>query len=142
MKNQVLSINQMQELKELGINTSKASMCWSKFKYDSNFIIQAMSKNMFEEEIRNLDLIYTPYDYTIIPTFTLQDILEILPREIKPFEDCKSWKKVWLRLLPYAGNRWCVLYENPDEVLYRSDSENPLESAFNMLKWCKQNNYI
>lgn len=31
MKNQVLSINQMQHLKELGLDTSKASMCWLQF---------------------------------------------------------------------------------------------------------------
>lgn len=28
MKNQVLSIEQMQRLKELGVDTSKASCCW------------------------------------------------------------------------------------------------------------------
>ena len=132
MKNQVLSINQMQELKELGIDTSKASMCWLETFYTDR-------TKKFEPEVCNEN---QRFDEWCLPAFTLQDILEILPREIKPFEGCKSWKKVWLRLLPYAGNRWCVLYENPDEVFYRSNGENPLEAAFNMLKWCKQNNYI
>lgn len=135
MKNQVLSIKQMQELKELGIDTSKASMCWigctdgnDVYPYNSTF------KDIFESHKETIPSVLTP-------TFTLQDILEILPREIKPFKGCKSWK-VWLRLLPYVGNRWCVLYENPDEIFYKSEGENPLEAAFNILKWCKQNNYI
>lgn len=135
MKNQVLSINQMQELINLGIDTSKASMCWSKFKYDSNFTIQAMSKNMFEEEIRNLDLIYTPYDYIIIPTFTLQDILEILPK-IKHY--------YYPNLRQVNNISWQIIYKSKLGELewIAKYGKTSIEAAFNMLKWCKQNNYI
>lgn len=35
MKNQTLSIERMLHLKKLGVDTSKASMCWLKAKKDS-----------------------------------------------------------------------------------------------------------
>lgn len=116
----------MQALIDMGIDTSKASMCW---------IIE-------EDGNHNLTFNRPIGDKPLLPTFTLQDILEMLPRELKPFAGNKSWKKVWPRLLPYAGDRWCMEYENPDELFYQSDGDNPLDAAFNMLKLCKENKHI
>lgn len=82
MNRQVLSIKQMQHLKELGLDTSKASMCWLKDLTKELAKGEAidMSKGWF------LDF-HEPsfYKYgwlAVIPTFTLQDILDLLPKEI------------------------------------------------------------
>lgn len=66
MKEQVLSIEQMQELIKLGINVSKASMCWN--TYDSFLIANDSDlKDAFN---------YSDDDW--VPTFTLQDIMTLL----------------------------------------------------------------
>lgn len=128
MKEQVLSIEQMQELIKLGIDTSKASMCWN--TYDSFLIANDSDlKDAFHYSEDNW-----------IPIFTLQDILEILPKII--LGSTKQMKTVEFKL---------SIREN--KIYYMQDSFNQqwlkciygntiLEAAFNMLKWCKQSNYI
>ena len=70
MENQVLSIEQMKHLQELGINTSKASMCWT---LDCNY-----ARRLVVHSVLSYDMTVK----TAIPTFTLQDILELLPYKI------------------------------------------------------------
>ena len=71
MEKQVLSIEQMQKLKELGVDTSKASMAWVKTKYapDANYDLGVYSSSLIQL-------------YDVIPTFTLQDIIELMPEQI------------------------------------------------------------
>lgn len=133
MKDQVLTIEQMQELINLGLDTSKAEFYW--FQDVSWELPRVMEKDILGEELK-----MKPEKCT--PTFSLEDILKMLPRELKPFEGRKAWKKVWLKLSPYAGDRWEVTYENPDELFYRGDGITPQEAAFEMLKYLKKNNYI
>ena len=116
MDKQVLSIEQMQELEKLGIDTTKASMCWN--TYDS-FLIANNSdlKNAFN---------YSDDDW--VPTFTLQDILEMLPKMIH---------NEFLELI-ISVEYYICRYKNVCNL----GGDNPLEAAFNMLIWCKQNNYI
>lgn len=121
MKNQVLSIEQMQKLEELGVDISKASMCWigcadanDVYPYNSTF------KDIFENQKETLPSVLTP-------TFTLQDILEILPKNSL-----------------YSNKHIFVLYLLNDDfsILQEKSGKTPIEAAFNMLKWSKQNNYI
>ena len=80
MKDRVLSIEQMQELKELGIDITSASMKWApKVRWD---------ENSEKREVYGyiLDINYTPVGAPFwetedgkdtIPTFTLQDIIDL-----------------------------------------------------------------
>ena len=71
MSKQCLDIEQMRHLHELGINSSKASMCWAKFDGEQGYnILLPKDEELFEA------LVVINY----IPTFTLQDILDILPK--------------------------------------------------------------
>lgn len=129
MKDQVLSIEQMQELEDIGIDVSKASMFWYK-------------NNKFKQLIPCSDR-DTIKDWTnqhgencVIPTFTLQDILEILPKVITTESD---------NFELYLNTFQCYThYRDPkhDKSLNAEYGNSILEAAFNMLKWCKQNNYI
>ena len=125
MNNQVLSIEQMRELKELGIDTSKVSMCW------------------FIGVTPDLLPIYSPTEYVenkYIPTFTLQDILEILPKSI--LGSTKQIKTVEFKLT-IRENKIFYMQNSFDQQWLKCIYGNTLlEAAFNMLKWCKQNNYI
>lgn len=112
MNKQVLSAEQMQELIELGIDVSKASMYWvESFYFDEK-------NNNKRIIMQSVSLIPTT---DAIPTFTLQDILEMLPDYywIEKFSNIYKIKDV-------DGDTYF-------------ESKSLLEAAFNMLKWCKQN---
>lgn len=109
MKNQVLSIEQMQELIELGIDTSKASMYIS----DDG------------ELISNVKICELGLDWT--PTFTLQDILEMLP------------KPCYINCIDNDFYQCEITTENGSAS---TNGTLPLKAAFNMLKWCKTSNKL
>ena len=138
MKNQVLSINQMQHLKELGLDTSKASMCW----------LKDLTKEIAEEkeidmttgwnlDFNNLD--FYKYEWMVgVPTFTLQDILELLPKEIS--RDGCTWSASLY--IDYENNR--IAYGNTDrcgfEVFLETKIEkNLIDAAYQTLCWLKEN---
>ena len=124
MKEQVLLVEQMQELIDMGIDVSKASMCWigcsdgnDVFPYNSTF------KEIFDNHKDTIPQVLTP-------TFTLQDILSKLPR---------AWE-----IGAYNANRNTITVFLDDETrhCHQEVADSLLKAAFNMLKWCKQNNYI
>lgn len=69
MSKQVLDISQMQHLKELGVDTRTASLCW--VCLNSEPYMSFYNKD------------YPQDDTKVIPSFTLQDILDLLPKEIE-----------------------------------------------------------
>lgn len=120
MNNQVLSIEQCKELVSKGIDMSNASMCY------------------FIGAIEELLPIYGPVEYSeneYVPTFTLQDILEMLP----------SYKITYDKYTRDI-DRYEIRIDIPEGQHYithiAQSSESLLEAAFKMLKWCKQYNYI
>ena len=127
MKEQVLSVSQMEELVNLGIDVSKASMCWIVTRSGVQFLIPNKKDSILEDILENEYLIDS---YT--PTFTLQDILEMLPDIIVNHEV----------YIPVIQKNFCKYVHNDNPILHLEVANNTIEAAFNMLKWCKQNNYI
>ena len=106
----VLTKEQCLELVELGIDFSKATV----FLYsDGSVYMPADWENTFG----------------LIPTFTLQDILEMLP----------SYKITYDK---YTNNRdkYEIRVDIPEDQHYTThiaqSSKSLLEASFNMLKWC------
>ena len=138
MNEQVLTIEQMQELIALGVDTSKASMCWfPMMELDEN--MKPVVKSHFIG-VNTID--FDSYWNTIegkntIKTFTLQDILEMLPREVKEHhfileDNCDEWDMYYFLSVP----------DKQISTIGNITGKTLLEAAFTMLKWCKQNNYI
>lgn len=125
MEEQVLSIQQMQELIDMGVDVSKASMCWlgcadknGVYLYNSTF------KDIFENHKETIPSVLTP-------TFTFQDILEMFSQGSLQGS------------LHFNKNKFIVFVaDNQFNVINEEDSVSPIEAAFKMLKWCKENNYI
>ena len=126
MEEQVLSILQIQELEKLGVDTDCGSMYWHNYN---------TSDDPHYELCSNADV-------GDITTFTLQDILEMLPKTIEAYKD---GSKLPLIITITGSGKYAIVYDNP---FYKNGkvgltiSESLLEAAFNMLKWCKQNNHI
>lgn len=103
MKEQVLSIEQMKHLQGLGLDTSNASMCLCCFREN---IDEEWELEIYE------DVINQKRDSTfweIIPTFTLQDILDKLPHYLNPFPS-KQILFVWMI------ERDTVAYRNVEDI--------------------------
>lgn len=119
MSKQVLDISQMQHLKELGVDTSK----------ESCYIGEAEGKEYLH--------FGKCTDINGIPTFTLQDILDLLPCYISSYELCT--KKI--KLNGYIN--YVVAYIGIDEQCFLSFLYDELiDAAYEMLCWCVENGYI
>ena len=122
---QALSIEQMKHLKELGLDTSDASMCleWNESDSD-NMVVTSMDAD-------------TNYDY-YHGTYTLQDILGKLPRHINDFGT-----KNKMHIEPTFAGPWCISYQiGICEPFVFQLSENLLAAAYDMLCWCIENGYV
>lgn len=119
---QVLSVEQMKHLQELGLDTSDGSMCFEWNESDSdNMVVTSPDAD-------------TNYDY-YHETYTLQDILDKLPPVIK--------KYYWLaiRVSAHKG-MWYVEYNERGCTLSYFYSENLIDAAYGMLCWCIENGYV
>lgn len=135
IKDQVLSIEQMQHLKELGVDTSKASMCWWRrvrdfrgekvegqwnLSFNKSYIVQNFEQN---EDI---------------PTFTFDDIFELLPKEITRKDNNE---KAYLEIIFPNNGVWEVTYAHIT-VLESFFNEKLIDAAYEMLCWCVEKGYI
>ena len=116
IKEQVLSIEQVQELQKLGFDVRKhASLYFVEEKYfvKENFIV-------LPEQI---DITRVPEDVKITPTMSIGDIMECLPEEIEEnvlniFAFGETWSVGWEGIQYYGSNTlidalfetlvWCI----------------------------------
>lgn len=118
---QVLSIEQMKHLQELGLDTSDASMCleW-KATYEDDMVVNSLDADT------NYDCYY--------PTYTLQDILDKLPESVQVY-DLYIFKKVglwWLKYVDVTNNGTVHLEKMPRLI----------DAAYYMLCWCIEKGYV
>ena len=121
MKDQVLSKEQMLELINMGVDVSKASMCWN---YNDEQDRWALVVNFT----------HSPYiEGYIIPTFTLQNMLDMLPNSI-------DWegKTYWFTVFINGLNHKMIGYRDPELWALEFD----INGAFEYIKWCKENKFI
>ena len=118
---QVLSIEQMKHLKELGLDTSDASMCFEWNESDSdNMVVTSMDAD-------------TNYDY-YYGTYTLQDILNKLP--------CFIGNQVFTihKLADIYTYLYIELYTR--SFINITEGEELIDAVYDMLCWCIENGYV
>lgn len=138
MSKQVLSIEQMKHLQELGLDTSNASASWVKVTKIGGKEVETCWSLAFCIVPNKLDNMETE----TVPTFTLQDILDLLPKEMRDKDDDKFLLKVEYAIL---RKEWYIGYYYYDVVLNDNclfSRENPIDAAYEMLCWCIENGYI
>lgn len=118
----------MKHLRELGLDTSNASMCWIK-DTEGNRHLSVHDEYCYEASFMNP-----------IPAFTLQDILEMLPKEIRDKDDDKFVLRIEYWLLHRV---WYVGYYYYDVTLNDLCCKGDLlDAAYDMLCWCIENGHI
>lgn len=135
MTNQVLSIEKMRHLQELGVDMSDASMYWVKRLHNPN--IEDESKKEWFLSLQKEFMTFGRIAYKVLPTFTLQDILDKLPKCIIT-DDYEFELNIY-----YHESGVSVFYDNGDieQLVFFSES-TILESAYQMLCWCAENGYL
>lgn len=127
---QVLSIEQMKHLKEIGLELRNSSMLlWYKQMLGkipiSDWKLSVWRKSLFSED-------------HVYPAYTLQDILDKLPRYINNFGT-----KYKLYIEPTFTGSWCISYQiGICEPFAFKLAENLLDAAYEMLCWCIENGYV
>lgn len=124
MSKQILSVEQMQHLQELGIDTSKASMC--------NILVDDGKGTVEQDSYFCLD----KFHLNSRPRFTLQDILDLLPVEI-----IKEDRKYSLDIYR-SPDRYFIAYYWCDNLLFSIDDEMLIDAAYKLLCLCIENGYV
>ncbi len=127
MEEQVLSIKQMRHLEKLGVDTSKASCYWW-YAEGKNYLYWGKCS-----------------DVNGIPTFNLQDILNMLPPHFYsfPFED-KERYVIHDMVIERLTGEWLIGYRHgliKGELLV-SFQDDLLTCAYEMLCWLAENKHI
>lgn len=80
MRDQVLSIDQMKHLKDLDIDTSEATLYWTRHCHGCKIDDDSTGEWFLslQKEFQVIGFI----SYEVIPTFTLQDLLNVIPPKV------------------------------------------------------------
>lgn len=129
---QVLSIEQMKHLQELGLDTSDASIYWARVSHGSRIYDKSKGKwfMSLQKEFQTCGFI----SYETLPAYTLQDILNKLPESIQIY-DLYIFKKVglwWLKYVDVTNNGTVRLEKMPKLI----------DAAYYMLCWVIENGYL
>lgn len=131
MTKQILSIEQMRHLQELGLDTSNAS--WYRPDADTEYF-EVLNNAMPTGGLVGNE------DY--IPAYTLQDILNILPSEIKS----TSGNRLWLCI--DMAEQWIYYYceyaerKTPVRIFDFRDDKPLIDAAYTVLIWCIRKGYV
>lgn len=131
---QILSIEQMQHLQELGMDTSNASALYC---IDNE---TGEKQLMLNEQVEETDK--DDEYFRIVPAYTLQDVLGALPIEIK-YKDKRCWLCIELAdgMIGYYyenarfEHRW-VYYE---VVMI---DESLIDAGYKLLCWAIENKFV
>lgn len=136
MKTQVLSVEQMKHLQELGVDTSKAKISW--------YAIYETLPNWYNE-LRIRDDVFDK-NYPSVPTFTLQDILEMIPSSITSDNVDYHFELLRLNLSSSMGYKGIVDENDGDynkiEYHILLWDKNLLTCAYEMLCWLAENEHL
>ena len=129
MTKQTLSIEQMQHLQELGLDTSNASMVWCKCDCEKEYShLLPKDEDVFE---RCLAVKY-------IPAYTLQDVLDALPKMIYPFPVHKIGFELWIG----SGKIFYANMFNLEDVLKVRYDKELIDAAYSLLCWAIENKFV
>lgn len=129
---QVLSIEQMKHLQELGLDTSDASMYWARVSHGSR--IDDKSKGKWFLSLHKEFQTCGFMSYESIPTYTLQDIINKLP--------CFIGDEV-LTMQKLADSYTCLYMEPYSRSIIKiTESKELINAVYEMLCWCIENGYV
>ena len=120
----VLTIEQMNKLKELGVDVKPKGMCLMYTSDSSDCYYLKYGESTCEDDVA---------------AFSLQDVIELLPDTIEVGKN----NYYYLILQKETNAYYHCVYENLDlEILHRYRYSTMIESAYEMLLWVIENGYL
>lgn len=122
----VLSLEQMNKLKELGVDVTPKAECIMYSSVGGDDYKLMYGQSVCEDDIK---------------AFTLQDVVELLPCEI-----FTSRSNFYLNITKFDGNSYTISYEiqlqdgSIEEIILQAD--DILECSYQMLIWIIENGYL
>ena len=135
----VLSVDQMNHLKELGLNIDESSHWWVSRSKDSKG--NPIKVRKWFITLSNVKPRCSFIEWDIVPTLTLQEILEILPREIE-FNTLYGGKECATLNINWDNIKPCIWYEANEVNLSLYVNDSLLEASYEMLCWLLENGYL
>lgn len=120
----VLSLEQMHQLKELGVAVKPKGMCLMYTSDSSDDYYLKYGESTCEDDVA---------------AFSLQDLIELLPKSII-INSVKHWIKISPNCLL---TEFQIMYvDGDDSYAVMKQDKSLLQSAYNMLIWVIENNYL
>lgn len=124
-----LTVEQMKMLKDLGYDTSKASMAYYTYGSGKTVLREASDDAQVAKKC--------------VPAFTLEDIIAILPAVELPFGSCGF---IYPTVVKFADDAFACCYLNfgtsDGREFFRTTGSSGLEAALKMLLECHENGYF
>ena len=136
MTKQVLDVQQMQHLQELGLELKETMLYWVVYEvgHENNFV--TTKENAMEVIDESCGM---------LPTYTLQNVLDALPASIKhkDFRYYLVYNKsegfIGYYGVDFDGNHRYARYE---ELYNGIDGLSVIDAAYSMLCWCIEQGYV
>ena len=130
MSKQFLDVQQMHHLKELGLELRKDTiLVWARFMLGKTSISDwGIAYN--HSKITD--------NYQTIPAYTLQDVLDALPKMIYPFPVHKIGFELWIG----SGKIFYANMFNMEDVLKVRYDKELIDASYELLCWVLTNKYI
>ena len=140
MSKQCLDVQQMQHLQGLGMEMKETMLYWCRI-HDSRPRAATNNGKWTLCKGKNQPCVAIQH-WEYIPAYTLQDVLDILPTEIKPAE-----RRFWLRIdlsdeCLYYYYDDCNLVEHRKKVIGYDGIDELIDAAYSMLCWAIENGYL
>ena len=140
MSKQCLDVQQMQHLQEMGLKLKETMLYWARCADNNPRAATHYGKWVLIKgnNAQTVGLMH----WEFIPAYTLQDVLDILPTEIKPAE-----RHFWLRIdlsdecfYYYYDDR--NLVEHRKKVIGYDGIDGLINAAYSMLCWAIENKFV
>lgn len=126
---QVLDVQQMQHLQELGLELKETMLYWVVYEagHENNFV--TTKENAMEVIDESCGM---------LPAYALQDVLDALPKMIYPFPVHKIGFELWIG----SGKIFYANMFNLEDVLKVRYDKELIDAAYELLVWCIENKFV
>ena len=130
---QVLDVQLMQHLQELGLELKETMLYWVVYEagHENNFV--TTKENAMEVIDESCGM---------LPAYTLQDVLDALPKEIM-YENKRCWASIDLEdgFIGYYYENYSLYYKWAYFEAVMKD-ESIIDAAYELLVWCIENKFV
>ena len=131
MTKQVLDVQQMQHMQELGLELKETMLYWVVYEagHENNFV--TTKENAMEVIDESCGM---------LPAYTLQDVLDALPESI-----LKNDIQYWLSICRVSISIWMISYSDDVDLttnLHHEEYESLIDAAYSMLCWAIENKFV